>query len=93
MLQVTKTYNDEELSSSSSCIFCSNVVGPKDTTTRNSAPHCCIFFLQMLQVPGAMTTRSSALSHRAFFCSNVVGLRNTMKNLAPCHRVWRSPWQ
>jgi hypothetical protein len=35
--------------------FCSNVAGPKDTTTRSSTPHHCVFFIQVLEVPTAMT--------------------------------------
>jgi hypothetical protein len=58
--------------------LCSSVIGPKDMMMKSLAP-CChvLLFVQVLEVPMAMTTRSLAFCHCAFFCSNVVGPRDT----------------
>jgi hypothetical protein len=45
MLQVNQVHDDKELDSSLSCFFCSNVVNPKGTIRRSSAPHYRVIFL------------------------------------------------
>jgi hypothetical protein len=49
-------------------------------TMRSLAPRFCVFFfVQVLEVPKATTTRSLASHHRAFFCSNVADPRDTTR--------------
>jgi hypothetical protein len=45
VLQVSQVHDDKELSSLLSCFFCSSVVNPRDTTTRNLVPHHHVFCL------------------------------------------------